>query len=105
MDSEIGLLPPPVLPEGALTGRRIVDLRFLSEQMICLECGSLLHLKDFSGEERRYGAASEIPLKCQQCKMIRFVYTSTDSAMKNKTRDRRFNVYDINCKLTLGTNR
>lgn len=92
----------PCLPDGALTGRRIVDFGYFTKQLICLKCGTLLHLKNFRGEERRHGLASEIPIQCEKCAMIRFIYTSLDSHAKSITKDRRQTIYDINCKLTVG---
>jgi hypothetical protein len=74
----------------------------MAQQMQCDNCGHLLHLRDIFGTERRYGLASEIPLKCSGCKILQFVHTSKDSNTKELVRDRRARVYDTNTKLALG---
>lgn len=92
----------PNLPPDALVGRRIVELSYMAQQMQCKNCGTLLHLRDFFGIERRYGLASEIPLRCSGCCIVQYVNTSRDSNSKNLERDRRARVYDTNTKLALG---
>ena len=79
-----------------------MTIPLLVSQMMCHNCATLLHLKDFYGEERRYGLASEIPLRCAGCLGVTYVYTSNDSTTKNFEKDRRSRVFDANSKLAMG---
>jgi hypothetical protein len=89
------------LPENFIDGRRIVDLRYLATQMVCQQCETDIHLRDFISEQR-YGAASELTFQCSACGLCRFVSTSTDSSVRNSAEDRRSRVFDINCKIVIG---
>jgi hypothetical protein len=74
----------------------------MARQMQCEHCGVLLHLRDFTGQEHRYGLASEITLKCSGCSIMQYVYTSQDNNTKLLERDRRSRIFDSNAKLALG---
>ena len=79
-----------------IEGRRIIDIGFLAQQMICEACGGKLHLLDIT-EEKKYGLASMFVIICpyEKCRHRNTVSTS-------KRREDTKGPYVVNCKTVLG---
>ncbi|CAG2245038.1 unnamed protein product [Mytilus edulis] len=74
------------------TGRRVVELQALAQQMFCTSCDARLHLTDIESE-RRYGLGSILFIRCQN---------SVCSSLNDvKTGKRNNGTFDINSKLAL----
>lgn len=83
----------PSLNNDWKTGRRIVELQALAQQMFCTSCDARLHLADIESE-RRYGLGSILFIRCQN---------SVCSSLNDvKTGKRNNGTFDINSKLALG---
>ena len=83
------------------TGRRIVELGLLSENLKC-SCGNNLHLKDIKSETR-YGLGSILHIKCLSCENV--VKVSTGKRHKSKegdTENGAARCFDVNTKLAAG---
>jgi hypothetical protein len=78
-----------------IVGRRIVELDYMAEQMICsnVECSRDLHLRYITGETLR-GAASILKIQCMHCLEITNVKT-------NKV-EQTTSLYSVNLKTTYG---
>jgi hypothetical protein len=76
-----------------LLGRRIVEIKQLADQLVCDGCGSLLHLRDIT-REQRYGLASLFDVSCRSCQRIKKISSGK--------RDNHGG-FDINYKVTIGT--
>jgi hypothetical protein len=88
-------IPMPV----RITGRRIVDLNHLSEQLqSCKQCGTPLHLHMIE-DERRYGFASILYIRCCKCNGVNKITTGKRHRVADK---KRALVFDINTKAALG---
>ncbi|XP_021339772.1 uncharacterized protein LOC110440988 [Mizuhopecten yessoensis] len=82
----------PARDDSWKTGRRIVELHSLAQQMYCISCDSRLHLSDIESE-RRYGLGSILFIRCQN---------SVCSSLNDvKTGKRNNGTFDINSKLAL----
>lgn len=82
--------------ECVVEGRRIIDLKVMSQHMYCTFCKKDLCLKDIKKEEK-YGLASIFFIICQHCLSMSKVPTGTQHpGLNNKM------VYDINTKSALG---
>ena len=83
----------PSLNDDWKTGRRVVELQALAQQMFCTSCDARLHLADIESE-RRYGLGSILFIRCQN---------SVCSSLNDvKTGKRNNGTFDINSKLALG---
>ncbi|CAG2220272.1 unnamed protein product [Mytilus edulis] len=82
----------PSLNNDWKTGRRVVELQALAQQMFCTSCDARLHLADIESE-RRYGLGSILFIRCQNsvCSLLNDV----------KTGKRNNGTFDINSKLAL----
>ncbi|XP_071150431.1 fibrinogen-like protein 1 [Mytilus edulis] len=84
----------PSLNDDWKTGRRVVELQALAQQMFCTSCDARLHLTDIESE-RRYGLGSILFIRCQN---------SVCSSLNDvKTGKRNNGTFDINSKLALDT--
>ncbi|XP_063406027.1 uncharacterized protein LOC134689985 [Mytilus trossulus] len=82
----------PSLNNDWKTGRRVVELQALAQQMFCTSCNARLHLADIESE-RRYGLGSILFIRCQN---------SVCSSLNDvKTGKRNNGTFDINSKLAL----
>ncbi|XP_063431634.1 uncharacterized protein LOC134714327 [Mytilus trossulus] len=82
----------PSLNNDWKTGRRVVELQALAQQMFCTSCDARLHLADIESE-RRYGLGSILFIRCQN---------SVCSSLNDvKTGKRNNGTFDINSKLAL----
>ncbi|CAG2254062.1 unnamed protein product [Mytilus edulis] len=82
----------PSLNNDWKTGRRVVELQALAQQMFCTSCDARLHLADIESE-RRYGLGSILFILCQN---------SVCSSLNDvKTGKRNNGTFDINSKLAL----
>ncbi|CAG2253221.1 unnamed protein product [Mytilus edulis] len=82
----------PSLNNDWKTGRRVVELQALAQQMFCTSCDARLHLTDIESE-RRYGLGSILFIRCQN---------SVCSSLNDvKTGKRNNGTFDINSKLAL----
>ena len=72
-----------------LPGRRIVEIDFMAEQMICDKCSSLLHLIDII-REHHYSLGSIFYMRCHLCKTVKSVasgkYHVTKGSQNSKKR-------------------
>ena len=84
---------------GWVTGRRIVELSFLSDQLkACKNCTKPIYLHNISRE--RVGYASILYIPCE-CGFESSVATGKSHRPENKSR-RGMPVYNINTKAVLG---
>ncbi|XP_063995786.1 uncharacterized protein LOC135173087 isoform X2 [Diachasmimorpha longicaudata] len=74
-----------------LRGRRIMDMGYLTEQMICNCCHSRLSLSRVEAETK-IGLASIFKIRCDGCSEVKSVNTSRNFPKDN---DRS---YEVNCK-------
>jgi hypothetical protein len=75
--------------------RRIVEIPFLSSQLVCKKCGNDLSLSNqVEKEERQRGLASILKIKCMHCKFVKSVYTCKKSSQDG--------LHDVNKKVALG---
>ena len=86
------------LKVGIFEGRRLVELRYLADQLQCGLCNRFLFLQDVVSEERR-GLASIIRIKCSDpcCPFVTQCYTG-----KRQKSGKRSFVFDVNKKAILG---
>ena len=85
-----------------LSGRRIVDINFLVEQMKsgCFSCGNnSLNLCDIV-REKRYGLGSILVIKCNVCHVLNDVFTGMRHHDINKKKTSK--VFDVNTKAAAG---
>lgn len=90
---ETNLHDSHVNDDGWKTGRRVVELSCLAQQMYCSTCASPLHFSNIE-KERRYGLASILYIRCQNsvCNTLNDI----------KTGKRTAGSFDVNSKLALG---
>ena len=96
MHLHVGLSP------GVLEGRRIVELRLLTEQLVagCPVCEEKSCLSKCVGE-KRYGLASVLEVECVRCGNIANINTSKTHVPIGRTSTRGRPAYDINTKSAL----
>lgn len=82
--------------ECAVDGRRIVDLKVMSNHMQCSFCTEQLSLQNIKSEVR-YGLASVFKIICQHCLLMNKVPNGAQH-MGNKSKP----LYDVNTKSALG---
>lgn len=82
-----------------LDGYRIVDLKYLAQQLWCTTCKETLSL-EYAESERRIGLASVLLVRCHKCSLINEVYTGK----QNLSLDKRSFRFDINYKSVVGEN-
>ncbi|XP_071580338.1 uncharacterized protein [Temnothorax nylanderi] len=80
-------------------GRRIVDLKFLGEQLWCTSCKETVSLKNIEQEERR-GLGSVLLIRCHKCLLVNPVVTGKQHTPPGKSR--RNSRFDVNTKLAIG---
>ncbi|XP_025997744.1 uncharacterized protein LOC113006033 [Solenopsis invicta] len=80
-------------------GCRIVDLKFLDEQLWCTSCKETLSLKNIKQEERR-GLGSVLFIRCHKCLFVNPVVTGKQHIPPGKSR--RNSRFDGNTKLAIG---
>jgi hypothetical protein len=78
-----------------IEGRRIVDIAYLAQQMVCITCQTLLHLTDIASE-LQMGLASILSIICPICQHLNRVSTGQRHGGPNGP-------FDINTKAALGT--
>jgi len=76
------------------TKRRLVELKQLAADLICTSCKNPLTLQDYV-EERQYGLAFEMIVKCRFCGMNSKVCTGKKSKINPS-------LYAMNCKIATG---
>ncbi|XP_015112733.1 uncharacterized protein LOC107038249 isoform X2 [Diachasma alloeum] len=86
-DSEMNASPSKCI----LRGRRIMDMGYVTEQMSCNSCRSLLCFSRIEAETK-IGLASIFKIRCDECSEVKSVYTSRNFPRDN---DRS---YEVNCK-------
>lgn len=75
-----------------LLGRRVVDIHHMADQMVCEQCGTLLHLRDIISE-KLYGLASVFTMLCRSCHTIRNISSGKRDGCGG---------FEINYKVTIG---
>lgn len=82
---------------SSLDGRRIVDLKFLGQQMWCVSCKEALSFEYIENEYRR-GLGSHLAIRCHKCLIINEILTCT----MRPSSDKRNTRFDINYKAVIG---
>jgi hypothetical protein len=85
-------------PTLAPAGRRVVDLAKLATDLWCDACDRALSLR-FLFEERQFGLASKLMIRCGECLGVKEVFTS--STAPDVSGDGR-SLYSVNMKAALG---
>lgn len=75
-----------------LLGRRVVDIHHMADQMVCEQCGTLIHLRDIISE-KNYGLASVFTMLCRSCHTIRKISSGKRDGCGG---------FEINYKVTIG---
>lgn len=75
-------------------GRRVVELKHLADQLVCVHCNNRLHLSNIESE-KRYGLGSLLYIKCDST-TCGFINTVSTGKRNSK------GAFDINSKVTLG---
>ena len=88
---------PPFIENTKSDGRRVIDLDYLFEGLWCHHFKQALTLRDRLSE-KKMGLASIFKVKCSKCNAFFDISTSRSSSTKNFHK-----VYDVNCKMALGT--
>ncbi|XP_062621637.1 uncharacterized protein LOC134283204 [Saccostrea cucullata] len=80
-------------------GRRIVELKYLSEQLkSCPNCSTPLHLH-FCKKERMYGLGSILYIECEMCKNEVKIYTGKQHRSNGTVKGMK--IWDVNTKCGL----
>ena len=94
-----------VISNSVLTGRRVVDLNFLSQQLDdigCSSCHERLQLKHCTKETIR-GLGSYLHIVCDSCRWVTKVRTGkTHCGTKDDTQNCKSIVFDVNTKAAAG---
>ncbi|XP_051158052.1 uncharacterized protein LOC127279631 [Leptopilina boulardi] len=80
-------------------GRRIVHLKTMAEQLYCKKCKSVLSLTNVV-DEKRYGLASVLSVKCDKCLFYTQVSTDKQHVVSGQNKRKHF---DVNTKVVVGT--
>lgn len=73
-------------------GRRVVEIQHMADQMVCQQCGTLLHIRDIISE-KLYGLASVFTLLCRSCNTTRKITSGKRDGCGG---------FEINYKVTIG---
>ncbi|XP_061180737.1 uncharacterized protein LOC133189369 [Saccostrea echinata] len=80
-------------------GQRIVELRYLSEQLkSCPNCSTPLHLH-FCKKERIYGLGSILYIECEMCQKVVKIYTGKEHRSSGTVKGMK--IWDVNTKCGL----
>ncbi|XP_077260515.1 uncharacterized protein LOC143896491 [Temnothorax americanus] len=82
--------------ECVVDGRRIIDLKVMSQHMIYTFCNEDLWMRNIK-QEKKYGLASVFSVLCQNCLLMNKVPSGYMHPGPNKLQ------YDVNTKSALGT--
>lgn len=75
-------------------GRRVVELKHLADQLVCVHCNNRLHLSNIESD-KLYRLGSLLYIKCDSATCG---FTNTVSTGKRNSKG----AFDINSKVTLG---
>lgn len=82
-------------------GRRIVHLKTLARDLWCSECDKSLSLRNVV-DERIFGLASLLKVKCLDCSTICMVKTDNDRVSVTTNRNKTKKEFPVNIKLAIG---